>query len=69
MKKDTNINGSNVVVFHNPLLKGGFSQMPTDVLKAPQISPTAKTVYTLLLSFAWQDNFAFPSQETLSKHL
>jgi len=41
----------------------GFTQVPNAVLKHKKISPGAKLTYTMLLSYAWHNDFCFPGQE------
>ena len=57
----------------NIVLKGadalsqkGFTQGPNALLRHKTISPGAKLAYTMLLSYAWQNDFCFPGQETLA---
>ena len=47
----------------------GFTQVPNHVLKSEKISPGAKLAYTMLLSYAWQNDYCFPSQERLAKDM
>ncbi|MCA9386174.1 helix-turn-helix domain-containing protein [Candidatus Dojkabacteria bacterium] len=47
-------------------LKGGFSAMPRVVLRCSKLTMSAKTVYGLLLDYAWQDGECFPGQERLA---
>lgn len=60
----------------NILLKGGdalsqsgFTQVPNHVLRSERISPGAKLAYTMLLSYAWQNDFCFPGQQRLAKDM
>jgi hypothetical protein len=60
----------------NIILKGadmlsaqGFTQVPNHVLKSSKISPGAKLAYTMLLSYAWQNDYCFPGQERLAKDM
>ena len=50
-------------------LKQGFSQIPRTVLKAKNLSMQAKTLYALLLDYAWQKGSCFPGQNRLGKDL
>ncbi len=50
-------------------LKQGFTQIPRTVLKASNLSMQAKTIYTLLLDYAWQKEQCFPGQNRLAKDL
>ncbi len=44
----------------------GFTQVPNAVLKSNAISPGAKLAYTMLLSYAWHNDFCFPGQDRLA---
>jgi Helix-turn-helix domain len=48
------------------LSQKGFTQVPNALLRHQTISPGAKLAYTMLLSYAWQNDFCFPGQETLA---
>ena len=50
-------------------LKQGFSQIPRTVLRAYNLSMQAKTLYALLLDYAWQKGSCFPGQNRLGKDL
>jgi biotin operon repressor len=57
----------------NIILKGadalsqhGFTQVPNHMLRSDKISPGAKLTYTMLLSYAWQNDYCFPGQERLA---
>ena len=54
-----------ILATNNPMIKGGFTQMPNFILKAADISPGAKITYALFLSYAWHNEFCFPGQERL----
>jgi DNA-binding MarR family transcriptional regulator len=51
------------------LSMNGFTQVPNAVLKSDAISSGAKLVYSLLLSYAWHNDFCFPGQDTLAKDI
>lgn len=48
------------------LSMNGFTQVPNAVLKHKQISAGAKLAYTMLLSYAWPNDYCFPGQERLA---
>lgn len=48
-------------------LSGGFTQVPNFLLRRKDLTPGAKITYSLLLSYAWQENFCFPAQEQIAK--
>jgi hypothetical protein len=47
----------------------GFVQIPKAVLLCKEISYGAKIAYSILLGYAWQDEFCFPAQESLANDL
>ena len=54
------------VVGADGLSAQGFTQVPNVVLKSTSLSPGAKLAYTMLLSYAWHNDFCFPGQERLA---
>ena len=54
------------LIFRNPNLAHGFTQIPNIVLKDQSLSVYAKMLYCLLLAYAWQDKECFPGQERLA---
>ena len=46
----------------DPIARYGFTQLPNFILRNPDLSANAKTVYSLLLSYAWHNNLAFPAR-------
>lgn len=55
------------LLFDDELMAAGFTQVPNAILENGDITPQAKVLYLLLLRFAWQENHAFPGQETLCR--
>ncbi len=51
------------------LSQSGFTQVPNGLLKSDKVSPGAKLTYAMLLSYAWENEFCFPGQETLAKDM
>ena len=47
----------------------GFIQIPKAILMCQDISYGAKVAYSILLGYAWQDEFCFPAQESLANDL
>lgn len=47
----------------------GFTQVPNHILESDKISPGAKLTYTMLLKYAWQNDFCFPGQDRLGKDM
>ena len=52
----------------DPIARYGFTQLPNFILRNPDVSPGAKTVYSLLLSYAWNNDCCFPGQERLAEY-
>jgi len=44
----------------------GFTQVPNSVLRDEDISIRARLLYSVLLSYAWEQDFCFPSQDSLA---
>jgi len=57
------------IVFDNPDLRHGFTQMPNPVLYDPLLGTNEKLCYILLLSYAWQAGSCFPSQRLLAQDM
>jgi len=55
------------LVILDPILKRGFTSIPNLVLTTPRLSLPAKSVYAILLMFAWQEDECFPGQERLAE--
>lgn len=53
------------LIVEDETLKHGFVIIPKNLLFARNLSHSAKILYALLLSYAWQDNFCFPGYERL----
>ena len=49
-------------------LRYGFAQIPRPVLRAKHLSPKAKLVYSLLLDYAWFQDYVFPGQQTIAEY-
>ncbi len=58
-----------IIEILDPNLRLGFAQMPRPVLRAVGLSRNAKTLYALLLDYAWQDGSCFPGQSRLATDL
>src|SRR3954454_21997891 len=46
----------------DPISAGGFTQVPNFLLKDPKMSANAKVVYSMLLSYAWNNDKGFPGR-------
>lgn len=74
--KDSKLNSSPLDVFTKPQEKSlvfrdrhmakGFAAIPRAVLRDSKLSPSEKTLYALLIDYAWQDGECFPGQNTLA---
>jgi hypothetical protein len=53
----------------DPVSAGGFTQVPNFILKNPKISANAKVVYSMLLSYAWNNNRVFPGQDRMAEDI
>ena len=53
----------------DPVSAGGFTQVPNFLLKDPTISANGKVVYSMLLSYAWNNNMVFPGQERMAEDI
>jgi hypothetical protein len=51
----------------DPVALRGFTQVPNFILRHADISIGAKTIYSLLLSYAWHNDLCFPGQDRLAK--
>jgi hypothetical protein len=53
----------------NPVLQGGFTQVPNFILRNPEISVGAKIAYAMFLSYAWHNDSCFPGQDRLAEDM
>lgn len=53
----------------NPVLRGGFTQVPNFILKDPNLSVGAKVAYAMFLSYAWHNDSCFPGQDRLAEDM
>ena len=53
----------------DPIVRGGFTQLPNFVLKSETLSLGAKVTYALFLSYAWNNDFCFPGQDSLAENM
>jgi biotin operon repressor len=53
----------------NPVLKGGFTQVPNFILKDAKLSVGAKVTYAMFLSYAWHNDSCFPGQDRLAEDM
>ena len=53
----------------NPVLQGGFTQIPNFILKDSKLSVGAKVAYAMFLSYAWHNDSCFPGQDRLAEDM
>ncbi len=53
----------------NPVVRGGFTQVPNFILKDPALSVGAKVAYAMFLSYAWHNESCFPGQDRLAQDM
>ncbi|MGE0682425.1 MAG: helix-turn-helix domain-containing protein [Candidatus Binatia bacterium] len=51
----------------DPIVQGGFTQVPNFILKKEALSAGAKVTYAMFLQYAWHNDSCFPGQERLAK--
>lgn len=63
--------GERTVILQDESLRKlkGFVQIPKVILMHQRLSYGAKMAYSVLLSYAWQDDFCYPAQEAIAKDL
>lgn len=59
----------NTLIVENEAIRKGFTIIPNYILRDPRVSVGAKIIYTLLLSYAWQEGSCFPGQLRLANDL
>src|SRR6266478_2943809 len=53
----------------DPVVRGGFTQIPNFILKDPSLSVGAKVAYAMFLSYAWHNESCFPGQDRLAEDM
>lgn len=51
---------------NDPVVRGGFTQVPNFILKHGDLSLGAKVTYSMFLQYAWNNNSCFPGQDRLA---
>jgi hypothetical protein len=54
---------------NDPVVRGGFTQVPNFVLKDSSLSLGAKVSYAMFLHYAWNNDSCFPGQDRLAKDM
>jgi DNA-binding transcriptional regulator YhcF (GntR family) len=57
------------LLIENEALRKGFTVIPNFILRNPSLSIGARMMYTLLLSYAWQEGSCFPGQKRIAREL
>ena len=53
----------------DPVVQGGFTQVPNFILRDNKISVGAKLAYSMFLSYAWNNELCYPGQEKLAQDM
>jgi len=53
----------------DPVVRGGFTQVPNFILKMAELSVGAKVVYAMFLHYAWNNESCFPGQDRLAEDI
>jgi len=54
------------IASNDPIVRGGFTQVPNFILKNADLSLGAKVTYAMFLHYAWHNDSCFPGQERLA---
>jgi hypothetical protein len=57
------------LVTKDPVVRGGFTQVPNFILEKDDLSAGAKVTYAMFLKYAWYNDCCFPGQERLAKDM
>src|SRR5262245_9976833 len=57
------------VASDDPIVRGGFTQVPNFILRDAKLSLGAKVTYAMFLSYAWHNDLCFPGQERLAQDM
>ena len=53
----------------DPVVRGGFTQVPNFILKNADLSVGAKVTYSMFLHYAWHNDSCYPGQERLASDI
>jgi hypothetical protein len=53
----------------DPVVQGGFTQVPNFILENPELSVGAKVIYAMFVRYAWHNQQCFPGQARLAKDI
>src|SRR5215471_8885814 len=51
---------------NDPVVRGGFTQVPNFILKNAKLSLGARVTYSMFLHYAWHNESCFPGQDRLA---
>ena len=54
---------------HDPVVAGGFTQVPNFILKNEKLTVGEKMTFAMFLSYAWHNDSCFPGQDKLAKDI
>ena len=54
---------------NDPVVRGGFTQVPNFILKNADLSLGAKVTYAMFLHYTWHNESCFPGQERLAEDM
>jgi hypothetical protein len=54
---------------NDPVVRGGFTQVPNFILKNGDLSLGAKVTYAMFLHYTWHNESCFPGQERLAEDM
>lgn len=54
---------------NDPVVRGGFTQVPNFILKNADLSLGAKVTYSMFLHYTWHNESCFPGQERLAQDM
>ena len=54
---------------NDPVVRGGFTQVPNFILRDPGISLGGKVTYAMFLHYAWHNDSCFPGQDRLAQDM
>ena len=58
-----------VLATDDPVVRGGFTQVPNFILRDARLSVGAKVAYAMFLSYAWNNDSCFPGQDRLAEDM
>ena len=53
----------------DPVVRGGFTQVPNFILRDDSLGIGAKVAYAMFLHYTWHHDSCFPGQDRLAEHM